>query len=82
MPEQSTDLFKKVMELEGRLKVIEEKQGLGEAAEEYPEYVSGKWYYNGNKMTFNGAKYECVAPEGVVCVWNPEEHPSYWKLVE
>ena len=80
--EQSTDLFKKVMELEGRLRVIEEKQGLGEAVEEYPEYVSGKWYYNGNKITFNGAKYECIAPEGVVCVWNPEEYPSYWQLVE
>jgi hypothetical protein len=80
--ENSVDLLKKIYELEKRVKALEDSATPDESVEEYPEYVAGKWYYNGNKMTFNGAKYECVAPEGVVCVWNPEEHPSYWKLVE
>ena len=81
-PEQSVDLMKKIYELEARVKALEEKQTPDENTEEYLEYVVGKWYYNGNKITFDGKKYKCVAPEGVACVWSPTEYPTYWQLVE
>lgn len=41
----------------------------------------GKWYYNGDKITFEGVKYKCIAPDGVVCMWSPKEYPVYWELV-
>lgn len=54
--------------------------------EEYPEYVqptgSHDAYYKDDKMTFEGGKYICIAPEGVAVVWNPTAYPAYWKLVE
>lgn len=47
----------------------------------YNEFVAGQWYYCGDKITFNGKYYECIAPEGVVCVWNPNDYPPYWKEI-
>ena len=47
--------------------------------ETYPEYVAGKWYYGGDKASFEGENYTCIAPEGQVCTWNPVEYPPYWK---
>lgn len=53
---------------------------------EYPEYVQPTGahdaYFTGAKVTYNGQKYICVAPEGVAVVWNPDVMPTYWKLVE
>lgn len=55
-------------------------------AEEFPEYVQPTgWhdaYYNGDKVTYNGKHYECIAPEGVAVVWSPDTYPAYWKEVE
>ena len=48
---------------------------------EYPEYVVGKWYYNGDKVSFKGKNYECIAPSGVVCTWSPEGYPTYWQEI-
>lgn len=72
-----TDLFEKVMELERRIRALEENK-VEAPAEEYPAYVTGKWYYKGDKCSHNGASYVCTAPDGVVCTWSPEEHPAYW----
>ena len=36
-------------------------------------------YKNGDKVMFNGNVYECIAPEGVACVWSPSEYPAYWE---
>ena len=66
-------------DLDKRVKALEE--GGEPAPKEYPEYVVGKWYYNGNGVTFEGKKYDCIAPEGVVCVWSPAEYPTYWQEV-
>ena len=48
-------------------------------AEEYPEYEVGKWYYAGDKISFNGSNYVCIAPDGAVCVWSPADYPAYWE---
>ena len=72
------DMFAKLVELEKRIITLEagEKPSVSETPE---EYVIGKWYYNGDKVTFNGKVYTCVAPEGVVCTWSPDEYPAYWE---
>ena len=39
-------------------------------------------YHKGDGITWNGKKYDCIAPDGVAVVWNPGEYPAYWQLVE
>jgi hypothetical protein len=51
------------------------------STESYDDYVPGKWYYGGDKASFNGKNYVCTAPEGTVCVWSPSEYPTYWREV-
>lgn len=50
--------------------------------EEYPEYVQPTGahdaYHAGDKVTFNGKHYVCIAPEGVAVVWSPDTYPAYW----
>ena len=77
---QEANTLEKLKELEQRVRALEEFGG-AEPGEEYPDYVAGKWYYNGDKITFEGGKYKCIAPDGVVCVWSPTEYPTYWELV-
>ena len=36
---------------------------------------------NGAGVTFESKKYDCIAPEGVVCTWSPAEYPTYWQEV-
>lgn len=54
-----------------------------EPTEEYPEYVQPTGahdaYKVGDKITYNGKKYECLK-DG--CVWTPDDYPQGWKLVE
>lgn len=73
----SLNLAQKIIELEKRIVALENP----ESAEDYPEYLIGKWYYNGDGCTFEGEKYKCIAPEGQVCTWSPKEYPDYWKKV-
>lgn len=75
--ENSTDVFNKLLELERRVTALE--SGNAPAVSDTPdEYTAGKWYHNGDKVTFNGKVYTCIAPEGVVCTWSPAEYPAYW----
>ena len=50
--------------------------------EEYPEYVQPTGahdaYKIGDKITFEGDKYECQMDN---CVWSPIEYPAAWKKV-
>ena len=78
--ENSIDVMKKLEEIEQRLKLLEEKAD-SEPTEEYPEFVINKWYYGNDKITFEGKKYKCIAPEGVTCVWSPKDYPAYWETV-
>ena len=75
------DVLAKLEDLDRRVAALEAGESGGGEAEEYPEYVAGKWYYNGGKMTYNGKRYTCIAPAGVVCVWNPDEYATYWEEV-
>lgn len=54
-------------------------------AEEYPAYVQPTGahdaYHKGDKVTYNGKRYICIAPEGVAVVWSPETYPAYWEEV-
>lgn len=82
-PAQGVDVLAKLSDLDKRLKVLENAGTTDpEPGEEYPEYVAGKWYYKDDKCTYKGSKYICTAPDGVVCVWSPDEYPAYWQLVE
>lgn len=78
---ESVDFFRKLEELEKRVKALEEGTA-STPSEEYPFFVEGKWYYNGDKCYENGVNYVCVAPEGTVCVWSPSAYPNYWEAVE
>lgn len=79
-PQESMDFAKKLAELEARVEKLEQAEKPVEPQpEEYPEYMAGHWYYAGDKVTFEGKKYTCTAPEGAVCVWNPKEYPAYWE---
>lgn len=74
----SVDMMQKINELEQRVRAIENKEN-PETDDVIAEYVVGKWYYNGDKCTFEGKKYVCIAPDGVACVWSPVEYPAYWE---
>lgn len=84
-PQYSLDLIAKIEELDKRVKVLETQKNTSdseEVTEEYKPFIVGKWYYGGDKISFDGHNYECTAPEGVVCTWNPNEYPAYWELIE
>lgn len=84
--QNSIDILAKLEELDKRVKALEDAQASTETEEPsettYPEYTAGKWYYAGDKVTFDEKVHECTAPEGQVCTWSPAEYPSYWKEVE
>lgn len=83
--QNSMDILSKLEELDKRVKALEDaKTNNSEEQTEttYPEYEVGKWYYKGDKVTFDGKVYECIAPAGQVCTWSPSEYPAYWEEVE
>lgn len=79
-PYGGVDVMAKLEDLESRVRALEQGSNPESGDEDVPEYVAGKWYYNGDKVTFGGAVYVCTAPEGVVCTWSPAEYPAYWEI--
>lgn len=81
--QNSLNIIQKLEEIDRRLKALEETKQSTDSEEPtetiYPEFVVGKWYYTGDRITFDGKSYECIAPEGATCVWNPSEYPVYWE---
>ena len=76
----SVDVLKKLEELEARVRALEEGGGSGGSGADEPEaYVPGKWYYAGDRVSFEGKRYVCSAPKGAVCVWSPGMFPAYWE---
>lgn len=83
--ENSIDVLNKLYELERRVTELEKKLADTSTEDEtenitYPEYEVGKWYVNGDVVSFNGSNYICIAPEGATCVWSPADYPAYWEL--
>ena len=78
-PQMSVDLYTKVMELESRVDDLENGKAPDKPLDDFPEFVVGKTYRNGNGVTFQGTRYRCIAPEGAVCVWSPKDYPAYWE---
>lgn len=79
-PMGGVDVMAKLQDHEARIKALEEAKTAGgdTTDEDVAEYVPGKWYYNGDKVTYDGNVYTCTAPAGVVCTWSPAEYPAYW----
>lgn len=78
----SVYVLEKLQELEQRIKALEGgQQSSGDSGVDYPDFVVGKWYYADDKITYNGEKYTCTAPDGTVCVWSPTDYPAYWQKV-
>ena len=81
------DLQTQIDKLADKVTALENKQestGSEEPAEEeYPEYVQPTGahdaYKVGDKITYNGKKYECIYNG---CVWTPDIYPAGWKEVE
>ena len=80
-PFGGVDVMAKLQELEERVRTLEEAKATGgdTTEETVPEYQVGKWYYNGDKVLFEGVVKTCTAPAGVVCTWSPAEYPAYWE---
>ncbi len=78
--EYSVNVLAKLEEFDKRLFALEKGQASEDITEDVVEYVSGKWYYNGDKCTYDGKTYTCIAPDGVVCVWSPADYPAYWEV--
>lgn len=38
-------------------------------------------YFKGDRVTYGGKTYACVAPDGVACVWAPDVMPGYWEAL-
>lgn len=78
-------LWKEIESVKSRLNTLENDSGTVEppTEEEYPEYkqpTGAHDAYNvGDKITFEGKKYECLING---CVWNPHDYPQGWKLIE
>ena len=81
-PMGGVDVMAKLQDLEARIKALEDagKTAGGDTTEaDVADYVPGKWYYNGDKVLFEGVVKTCTAPAGVVCTWSPAEYPAYWE---
>lgn len=87
MVENSIDVLKSLYELNKRVTELEKqlaelKNGSDIPTDEetttYPPYEVGKWYENGDIISFDGVNKKCIAPLETVCVWSPTEYPAYW----
>lgn len=83
--QDGTDMLATLLDHEARLRALEKKHAGEETppadedgGPEIPEYVAGRWYYAGDVVMWNGQAYACIAPEGIACVWNPDEYPNHW----
>lgn len=84
--QNSIDVLSKLEEFNKRLAALEEEvkalkgdETVTETEEAAPQFETGKWYYVGDKVSFEGNTYICTAPENVACVWSPKDYPSYWE---
>ena len=81
--------FNEITKLKDRvskLEIVGTVQPEPEPVEEYTEYKQPTGahdaYYKDDKITFNGERFTCIAPEGVAVVWDPTQYPAYWEKAE
>lgn len=84
LQEQVDTLYGIVKELKAEVAALKNGGVVPEdPVEEYPEYVQPTGghdaYKVGDKITYDGKRYECLANG---CVWTPVDYPQGWKLVE
>ena len=90
LQERIDALYKELNALKERIIALESEGAEEQPVEpeedildEYPEYIAPTGahdaYYAGDKVTYNGIRYVCVAPEGAAVVWNPDVMPSFWQ---
>lgn len=83
LQEQVDKLAADLTALTARVSALE--GGETEPEDEYPSYLQPPGehdaYHNGDKVTYNGTRYICIAPDGVAYVWNPDTYPAYWQEV-
>lgn len=85
LQQQIDRLARDLSALANRVTLIEEgtPQEPPQTGDEWPEFVQPQGahdaYYNGDKVTYNGEHYVCIAPEGTACVWSPSAYPNYWE---
>lgn len=72
--EDISQLFDRLHALEERVTKLEET----EVVEKYPEYEDNRWYFSGEGVTFEGAKYTCIAKK---TKFSPAEKPKDWQEV-
>ena len=84
--QNSIDVLSKLEEFSKRLAALEEEvkalkgdETETETEEAVSQFETGKWYYAGDKISFEGNTYICTAPENVACVWSPKDYPQYWE---
>ncbi len=84
----SVDVMQKLEEFDKRITALEKALQTDiptddeeQTEENIAEFVVGKWYYNGDKVKFDGKTYKCTAPNGDPCVWSPKDYPAYWEEV-
>lgn len=88
LQEQIENAFKEISDLKDRVSTLENGGGTEPEPEpdEYPEYKQPTGahdaYHKDDKITYNGVRYICIAPDGVAVVWNPDVYPAYWQKVE
>lgn len=84
-PFAGIDMIAKLADLEDRVRKLENEKvdppAGGSTNNDADEYIPGKWYYKGDKVSYNGKTYVCCAPDGAVCTWNPDEYPAYWEVI-
>lgn len=75
------EMNKRLTSVEAELKALKADSSDDETETEttVTEYEAGKWYYAGDKVSFNGSTYICTAPDGMTCVWSPADYPAYWE---
>lgn len=82
-PFAGVDVIAKLADLEDRVRALENEKvdppAGGSTNNDADEYIPGKWYYKGDKVSYNSKTYVCCAPDGAVCTWNPDEYPAYWE---
>ena len=70
-----------ISQLLDRLHALEERvaklEGT-EVVEKYPEYAADRWYFSGEGVTFEGAKYTCIVKK---TKFSPAEKPKDWQEV-